>query len=516
MSRRKFQPVAKLAMLLLAVALPSSNSTRISFHTSSSIALQRHIRLGPISSKSSPHPRSRTLIDISYIFRVRGGALEDDDDDDVDVDDEAETVITQTSTTQSSAAQDESDSDEDEHIENDDNKDDQSTTIDNSKPLHSALSNEPVPINVTTMLQCSVLDHSLEITAHRSRSVGFLKASLSKQLPGRPPVSMLQLKLGPKILSDELLVDELMDDDDDEDDDDEPEAASSSKLTLVLDMIPPIDVKSAIVSEAKLEELTPSQLLDAFAATEAAMYQNAMLMAQEEQQQQQVENVNADGEEENDEADFSRSTHSSTPVSPTLLVKERAARLRQDMETKLFQSASHQELLAETTPPAHKTLNLQEREVRGQRIRQVAQGGVKTTLRRKMQRNFNVSWADTIRTICLFLFFGYFGGRSPTSRAILLLGAPSVVFLQARPVKVWLRRLLYFALTHPPSIFLSLLPAPQQALLSVDVDHDLAVMYGEYIRDTVGGEVNEQANSGDSDDYDGIVHADQDEYDEYD
>jgi hypothetical protein len=80
----------------------------------------------------------------------------------------------------------------------------------------------------------------------------------------------------------------------------------------------------------------------------------------------------------------------------------------------------------------------------------------------------------------LFLFFGHFGGRTPASRAILLLGAPAVFVLQARPVKLWMKQLLYALLDQPPGIFLSLLPAPQQTILSLRVGEAMQIVYGPY------------------------------------
>jgi hypothetical protein len=517
MNRLRYSRNSLLALaILLLLAIPFADSTRNPFlHSSAGASYQAFQQHGQaiISRSNCISCRRQDVSDSILSLSLRGGAQEDEEEDESD-DDEPEVLRERASKPQTplTVSNDEDPDNNEEDVE--EQASDQSASTE--KPLHSALSNEPVSIQVTTMLNCSVLDQSLEITAHRSRSVGFLKASLQKQLPGRPPVTTMQLKLGPRVLSDELLVDELMDDEDDEDEDDEDKEGGEKvkQLRLILDMIPPVDLKSVILSDEKLNELTPSQLLDAFTTNEAAMYQNALCMAQEEEQQAQ-DDAEADANE--NETESSIMSASSSPLSqgsPTLLLKDRAARLRRDMESKLLQSASSQAALAETIPPSHKTMNLQEREIRGQRIRQVAQGGVKTTLRRKIQRNFNVNWADTIRTICLFLFFGYFGGRSPTSRAILLLGAPSVVFLQARPVKIWLRQVIYFLLYHPPSIVLSLLPAPQQALLSVDVDQDMATLYGDYCESLANGRPGSNDDKEIEGDEDGEVFAEYDDDDD--
>jgi hypothetical protein len=90
-----------------------------------------------------------------------------------------------------------------------------------------------------------------------------------------------------------------------------------------------------------------------------------------------------------------------------------------------------------------------------------------------MQQN----WADTIRNFLLFLFFGFFGGRNTVSRNLLLLGAPMSFVIQARPVKILLKQLFY-ATSNPPGILLSLLPAPQQAILKFNDEESRLALYG--------------------------------------
>jgi hypothetical protein len=74
------------------------------------------------------------------------------------------------------------------------------------------------------------------------------------------------------------------------------------------------------------------------------------------------------------------------------------------------------------------------------------------------------------------MFFGHFGGRNSRSRYLLLFGAPLCFLLQARPVKL-LSKQLFFMCSFPPGIVLSLMPAPQQALLSMDVTKAYAALY---------------------------------------
>ena len=88
------------------------------------------------------------------------------------------------------------------------------------------------------------------------------------------------------------------------------------------------------------------------------------------------------------------------------------------------------------------------------------------------------NWADTTRNALLFLFFGYFGGRNPFSRALLLLASPMCFFIQTRPVKVALKQLFY-TIGEPPGIILSLLSAPQQAIMSLNYGNIMRELHGE-------------------------------------
>mmetsp|Transcript_30601 Transcript_30601/g.62013 ORF Transcript_30601/g.62013 Transcript_30601/m.62013 type:complete len:96 (+) Transcript_30601:1559-1846(+) len=60
----------------------------------------------------------------------------------------------------------------------------------------------------------------------------------------------------------------------------------------------------------------------------------------------------------------------------------------------------------------------------------------------------------------------------------MYLGAPLCFVLQARPVKIALKQLFY-TIGEPPAILLSLLPAPQQTIMSLNYDSALAELYGE-------------------------------------
>ena len=112
----------------------------------------------------------------------------------------------------------------------------------------------------------------------------------------------------------------------------------------------------------------------------------------------------------------------------------------------------------------------------------------------------------------------------------MYLGAPLCFVLQARPVKIAMKQLFY-TVGKPPAILLSLLPAPQQAIMSLNYGAAMADLYGKegvalgaasgrngggddddiIEEDDDGEDWNGDGDSDESDPYDD----DYDEYDEY-
>ena len=89
---------------------------------------------------------------------------------------------------------------------------------------------------------------------------------------------------------------------------------------------------------------------------------------------------------------------------------------------------------------------------------------------------------------------------------IMYLGAPACFISQARPVKIAIKQLFY-AIGEPPGLFLSLLPAPQQTIMSCDYNKSLRGIYGDEV-----GEYNELLPG----DYDTVVkNTDADDSDDF-
>ena len=418
----------------------------------------------------------------------------------------------------------EEESEEEEEQEPNNKKDDDEEEEKETTPKE-ALSKEPVPITVQTSLGHALVDQIFELNVQRSRTVASLKESLRRQLPGKPPVASMQLVVDGKVLEDDIIVQDLLDDEDDEEEDEEEEqddVDKSSLLTITLDMIPPVDPKFMTHVEEQLSDMTTAELLQAFAVNEAALLKNAVLL--ERECHSSTDNASSSSSEHSvmeidDEIDDDDESAAASALSRSnilyLELRQDAERIRRDMEQTILASESARRLLADDVPPAQKKAAI---EVRGQRVKVPRTGGRTTMIKEHIQRNLNVQWADTIRYCVLFLFFGYFGGRTPASRAILLLGAPSVFVLQARPVKLWIKQVLYTLLDHPPGILLSLLPAPQQAMLNLDYDASMQLLYSTFSEETKSASAQKDQNndeeteedSEDEDDYD----SDDDDYDD--
>lgn len=98
----------------------------------------------------------------------------------------------------------------------------------------------------------------------------------------------------------------------------------------------------------------------------------------------------------------------------------------------------------------------------------------------------------------------------------MLLGAPACFIIQARPVKIGMKQIFY-TIGEPPGILLSLLPAPQQTIMSCDYNTSLKSIYGEEVlncNEIVADNLEEYSQPSDSmyveSDYD---ISDEDDYD---
>jgi hypothetical protein len=218
----------------------------------------------------------------------------------------------------------------------------------NQDPLASVISSEPISVIFKTNLGSQLIDTSLELLVSRARNIESVKNTLSRMLPGRPPVEALRILWGNKELTNDHLVDELVDDDDDDE---------QSSMTLILDMVPPVDQKFATEMKA-VSEMSTSDLLDAYTANAAAMYHNAGSLGSNPPE--------LDG--------------------PLLFhLRHEAMRIREQLTTGWPDSVM--QILEMEAPSRNEAEVVEER--RGQRVRS-GKGGATTSLRKSLQRNLNV------------------------------------------------------------------------------------------------------------------------------
>ncbi|KAL7580266.1 hypothetical protein ACA910_013001 [Epithemia clementina (nom. ined.)] len=412
-------------------------------------------------SRSRRNSRNTTL---KTLVKLRAGSqsaadIDAENEDDVDV------LVKEN--------EDEVDDDDNDDGDEDIGSESAKTTTENKADSERLSTPVSVVLQAKFCRESSLLDQTVELTLQRRRSIAELKENLRRTLPNKPPVSLLKILYQGRVQEDDVLLDEILkseeeDEDDDVDDDDNEEGESKGKLQLTLDMIPPVNGKFFHTLAEQLNDLTTAQLLRLYAANEAALLETSLSLLE----------IPDDNE--------GRSKNTNTePVA--WKIEERAQQIESQLREVLLRQDKVRTLLEETRPPSalHR-----ETEIRGERVivhanSKTAVVGMKATLRKKIQYHFNVqSWPNTIRNICLFIFFGLFGGRTPLSRFILLLCAPCVLLLQARPVKLFWKQLLYTLMIDPPGILLSLLPAPQQTIFHLDTQSAMQSLYGPYTTET--------------------------------
>lgn len=458
---------------------------------------------------------------LDRIHSIRGGSADSDDEysdgvedsdyEDSDEDDEL---------TESELSDMEVDADEEEE-----------ETDDEEEDAPSSSSSLPVKLTITTNLQSSLLDQKLDFTASRKRTVLSLKQAVSKTMRGRPPLSSVILKYSGRVLEDDEIVDDIVaeveeDDDDDDSDVEDDDDDGMVKLKLTCDIVPPVDAKFGIEFREKATQMSTKELLDAYCVNMAGMVYNSEL------QQQELVAMEKDVEDEDDDDIVEETIGGLQNQNHALNIRKRAASIQKQMEQSLSSNVlelmeqEHERVQAHVkgsdgavdTSDSEKVIYglVQDSSSshRSGRKGKTLKGGATMNIKRSLQRNMNVNWADTTRNSLLFLFFGYFGGRNSFSRTFLLLSSPLCFLIQTRPMKVAMKQLFY-TMGEPPGILLSLLPAPQQAIMSLDYGKSMRELYDEKVlKGEAWYEMEEKAEDEDDDE---LIWDDEDDYDdEYD
>lgn len=331
----------------------------------------------------------------------------------------------------------------------------------------------PVKIILKTALTSNALiDQYVEITASPSRTVKSLKQSVSRKFKSRPPIDTIILRLDGLVLNDDVLVQDILkevEDDEFEEEDQDDTGYGLPKITIFVDMIPPVDPKFGTEMKSRLDELTSNELLNSYVANLASIYQNSIDLMHANENDFESEQ-NSDNDEMDDYKAF---TATRSPIS--LVMQRNSAVLKEKVKDSL--SEKELELLDKAGPLSPPESNSFKKLKGTKRI-----GGATVNVRRALQKNLNINWPNTVRNFLLFLFFGYFGGCNTTSRTIMLFSAPACFIIQARPIKIAIKQLFY-TIGNPPGILLSLLPAPQQAIMSCDDVTSLQSIYGKEVQE---------------------------------
>lgn len=464
---------------------------------------------------------------LDRIHNIRGGATDSEDEysDDVESDEEEEDELSESELS---------------NLEIDSDDEDEADGEEADAALSSS-SSSPVKLTISTNIQSSLLDQQLDFTASRKRTVLSLKQAVSKTMRGRPPLSSVILKFSGRLLEDDEIVDDIVaeveDDDDDDSDVEEDDDDGMIKLKLTCDTVPPVDAKFGIELREKATQMSTKELMDAYCVNMAGMIYNSELQQQESvEMESDVEN-NKDGDDDIAEAPI---TGGQQIQNHALNIRKRAASIQKQLEQSLSadvlelmdqeyervqahvkgsdgavnssgSSSSGQEVIYGLVPQGSGSSH------RSGRKGNTLKGGATMNIKRSLQRNMNVNWADTTRNSLLFLFFGYFGGRNSFSRTFLLLSSPLCFLIQTRPMKVAMKQLFY-TMGEPPGILLSLLPAPQQAIMSLDYSKAMRKLYDEKVlqgEEWYEMEKEEASAEGAASDGDGLFwDDDEDDYDE--
>lgn len=396
-------------------------------------------------------------------------------------------------------------------------------------PSSLSASSAIVKLKISTSLRSDILDRTTTLMSSRTRSVLSLRQAVSRTLPGNPPFSAVRLRYRGRLLEDDdMTVEDVLlsrnedeDDDDDEEEDifgeQEEEEEDVEKFVLTLDMIPPIDAKFGIQLRDTTLTMSTKEILEAYYLNVAGLAYTQEMQMKEQQQQLQLLHVSG-GKEGMEKDDL---------VNHSLDIRKRASLVQRQFEvllsddTRRLIEEEHERVAAvrrrkggssnddddddgeetvfglvprdggsSTSSSLSSSLTNSPRTTGSSRSSlKRNRGGATMNVRRILQRNMNIHWSTTTRNAILFLFFGYFGGRNSFSRTLLLLMSPLCFILQTRPIKVVLKQLFYFW-GEPPGILLSLLPAPQQAIMSCNYGDTMRKVYGigEKMLEEWGGE----------------------------
>ena len=258
---------------------------------------------------------------------------------------------------------------------------------------------EPVQVLVKTNVGNQLLDQSVELSLAPTRNIAWVKQTLSRQLPGKPPLEQIRIMQHGKILDEEMVLQELLEDDeDDEDDEAEEEEENKPRLTLVLDMVPPVDPRFHSELKQNMEDMTTADLFEAYTLNEAALWYRSKYWTEKMKQEQEKEDTEGDQEEEEQQQESMTAPTNILDADAPLIsfqLRQHANILKAELEETMVTEKTAP-LLEDNVPPAQtEREKASKTQVRGQRVRPGAAGGSGPSssvvgLRQNVQHNLNI------------------------------------------------------------------------------------------------------------------------------
>lgn len=355
--------IAKALLLSFLVYVQALIPTHLKKQTASLAFVQNNSSLRQIHA------------DIGIISSLRGGS--DEYDSEYDSDEDLEESEEESDEEESDDEQDsENDAEIDEEIEDEEEDEDEDDT---------EFSNLPVKVTLKTNLSGSVLiDQSIEITASPSRTVQSLKQSVSRQFKSRPPMEAVVLRLDGQVLDDDTIVSDLVDEEDEDEDDEDEDDDGLPKLTINVDMIPPVDPKFGTEMKQRLEDMTNEEVFDAYISNLAAMHQNSLDLMQPE-----VTDIASDEEDEGDDEE-----EIEKDVPNTNLLMQQYAMMLKDQISKSFTEEQKELLEKSDTPSSPEEDDLDNYSgdllLKESIKRKKRRGGATANVKRTLQKNLNI------------------------------------------------------------------------------------------------------------------------------
>jgi len=366
--------------------------------------------------------------------------------------------------------------------------------------LALALCAGAMELRVATHVGSRFLDKKVDVTVDGDATVGDVKRQVRARFPGAPPVSLQRLFLGSRLLRDDEAAASLgEDEDEDEDEEDEGDdaeageapAAAATKVSLILDVVPPVGDARAR-PPAGLEDR-----LRAYAAESVALERVRALLAAE---------LAGDDEEDDDAEEEEEEEEAEALAAPKIAAAVRA-------HERALLAACQKELAAHAARVTSGVVRDgrgggrgggRARDPRRAFFADTAAGSA----RDRLALGLDVDWRESAKLTAGLCVAANVGVRDAGRKAFLLSLAPLVVLARTRPAR-FLAKTAWYALPRGPKtadgFFQCLLNAPQQIMLALDEPAYLDELYRPLVADA---DLAAAAREADEEDYDDEGDAD--------